>query len=109
MNDYRQSLVSGSTYQRGRSLYFENPRNATRSLLVREERVTVLADREIAEFSGEIRKNVTDLTVEFPLRNPVDNELIGQTATYQDLYVLLFSLYWHLAEERDASEAGAEA
>ena len=101
-NDYRQSSVSGSTYQRGRSLYFENPRNEPPSLLIREERVTVLADREITEFVGEIRKNVTDLTVAFPLRNPLDNERIGQSATYQDLYVLLFSLYWHLAEERDA-------
>lgn len=108
-NDYRQFSVSGSTYRRGRSLYFENPRNAIPSLLVREEQVTVLADREITEFAGEIRKNVTDLTVKFPLRNPVDNELIGKTATYQDLYVLLFSLYWHLAEERDVAEAGAEA
>lgn len=49
------------------------------------------------------------MTVEFPLRNPATNEIIeGQTMTYQDLYVGLFSLYWHLALERDAAAANPE-
>jgi len=46
------------------------------------------------------------MTVEFPLRNPATNEIIeGQTMTYQDLYVGLYSLYWYLALERDAQVA----
>jgi len=103
-NEYQQTEVIGSSYQRGRSLYFENPRAATPSLLVREERVTILADRVIAEPAGEIRKVVTDLSVAFPLRHPLTNDLIpGQQMTYEQLYVGLFSLYWHLAEERDAA------
>jgi len=103
MGDYRETSVVGTEYTRGRSMYFENPHNATPSLLVREETVTNLSGRTIYESAGEIRKSVSDLSVKFPLRDPTTNEIIeGQSMTYQDLYVGLFSLYWHLALERDA-------
>jgi hypothetical protein len=46
------------------------------------------------------------MSVVFDLRDPTTNEIIpGQTATYQDLYVLLFSIYWHLALQRDEEVA----
>ena len=104
MSDYRETSVAGTSYTRGRSLYFENPYNSTPSLLIREETIINLADRVITEPAGEIRKVVDDLTVEFPLRNPATNEIIeGATMSYQDLYVGLFSLYWKLALDRDAA------
>lgn len=106
MSDYRETSIAGTSYTRGRSLYFENPANSNPSLLIREETVINLADRTIYEPAGEIRKVVTDLSVEFPLRNPLTNEVIeGATMSYQDLYVGLFSLYWHLALERDEEVA----
>jgi len=102
MAEYKESTVSGTSYQRGRSIYFENPRNKTPSILVREETVNILQDKIITEPAGEILKSVDDLSEVFNLRNPLTNEIIeGQTATYQDIYVMLYSLYWHLAEERD--------
>lgn len=104
-NDYQQTSISGTSYQRGRSLYFENPKDRPPTLLIREERVINLVDRELIEPAGELRVDVTDLSTEFALRHPETNELLHQTATYQDLYVLLFSLYWHLAEARDAAAA----
>lgn len=107
-DDYRQSTVAGTAYQRARSMYFENPRGANPSLLVREERVTILADREISEPAGEINVTipVEQMATEFQLRNPTNNEPVPDgTMTYGDLYVALFSLYWHLAESRDAQEA----
>lgn len=110
MSDYRESSIAGTSYTRGRSMYFENPKDSNPSLLVREETVINLADRVITEHAGEIRKVVDDLNVEFPLRNPATNEIIeGQTMTYQDLYVGLFSLYWSLALARDAEEAAKAA
>ena len=109
MSDYRETSIVGTSYTRGRSLYFENPANSNPSLLIREETVINLADRTIYEPAGEIRKVVDDLSVEFPLRNPATNEIIeGQTMTYQDLYVGLFSLYWKLALDRDAAAANPE-
>lgn len=109
VSDYKFSSVAGTSYTRGRSLYFENPLNSTPSLLIREEVVTNLTDRVIVESAGEIRKVVNDLSVSFPLRNPQTNEIIeGASMTYQDLYVGLFSLYWHLALERDAAVNAVE-
>lgn len=110
MSDYRETSIAGTSYTRGRSMYFENPLGSAPSLLVLEETVINLADRVITEHAGEIRKVVDDLSVEFPLRNPATNEIIeGQSMTYQDLYVGLYSLYWHLALDRDAEEAAKAA
>lgn len=110
MPEYKESSVTGSSYQRGRSIYLENPKGGNPSILIREERVTNLGDREITEHAGEILKTVDDMSVVFDLRNPQTNEVIpGQTATYQDLYVLLYSLYWKLALDRDEEAANPPA
>lgn len=102
MSDYKESSVAGTSYNRWRSLYFENPRIGIPSLLVREETVVNLSDRVITEHAGEIRKDVSDLSVAFPMRNPATNEIIpGEFMDYQGVYVILFSLCWHLALERD--------
>jgi hypothetical protein len=101
MPDYRESSVAGTQYQRGRGLYFENPLGAAPSLLVREERVINLTDRQIVEPAGEILKRVEDMSVWFEVLDPTTNIPTGETMTYQDLYVALYSLYWHLATERD--------
>lgn len=109
-DNYLQTTVSGTSYQRGRSMYFENPLNGAPSVLVREERITNLGDKQIAEAAGEIRKVVSDFTTTFQLRNPTTNEIIPDaTMSYQDLYVALFSLYWDLAEERDSEAQNAAA
>ena len=103
MAEYQQTDVTGSQYQRGRSLYFENPLGVAPSLLVREERVINLANRQILEPAGEIRKTVDDLSVQFALRDPESGEETGEQLTFQDVYVALYSVYWHLANERDVA------
>lgn len=109
MTDYRKTDVAGTSHVRGRSLYFENPLGGTPAVLVREEQVTSLSDRVVCEPCGEIRKDVTDLSVTFPVIDPQTNAPVsGATMTYQDLYVALYSLYWHLAQERDAWEPPAK-
>ena len=102
MTNYKELSVVGTSYVRGRSMYFENPLDNAPSVLVREEQITNLADRTVQEPSGEIRKIVTDLAVQFPILDPQSNTPIpGMMMSYQDLYVALYSLYWHLAQERD--------
>ena len=102
-NEYQQTDVQGTTHKRGRSITFENPYNAIPSVYVAEERVIDLGDKKITESSGAIIKNIYPelLNTEFPLLNPLNNEPLGPNASYQQLYVMLFSLYWHLAQERD--------
>jgi len=105
MTDYCETNVTGTSYKRGRSMTFENPHKGTPSLLIREENVINIGERCIYELAGEIRKSVDDFSVMFPLRNPQTNEMIpGAEMSYEQLYVGLFSLYWHLALERDARQ-----
>lgn len=105
-NDYRQTDVAGTSYVRGRSMYFENPKGCVPSVLIRLEEVINLADRQMTRDAGEIIKSFDDMTVEFPLRDPATNDVIeGQTATYGQVFALLFSAFWHLAEERDQESA----
>lgn len=103
MTNYRELGVVGTSYVRGRSMYFENPLDNSPSVLIREERITNLADRTVYEPFNEIHKTVTDLNVKFQMLNPQTNEPIpDMMMSYQDLYVAMYSLYWHLAQERDA-------
>ena len=54
---------------------------------------------------GAIHQEFTpeNASTEFTMLDPVTNEQIGSTATFQDVYVLLFSLYNHMAAARDAA------
>lgn len=103
-DDFLQSTVSGTSYVRGRSMYFENPRGGVPSVLIRLEEVTTLADgRVVTRDAGEINKSFDDMNTSFNLRNPETNEVIQDaTITYQDVFVSLFSAFWHLAEEHQA-------
>lgn len=105
MSDYKESTVSGTTYRRGRSMYFENPRNGIPSVLIREEDVIVLADRVITQFASEINKTLDEPTTIVPLRDVATGEIIeGQAITYGAIHQALYSLYWKLATDRDAEQ-----
>ena len=44
---------------------------------------------------------------EFPVVDPATNSVLG-SQTYEQLFASLYSLYWHLAQERDIAEAEME-
>lgn len=109
MPSYKESAVSGTSYQRCRSLYFENPKGAEPSVLLREERVTILGDRMDCQPIGEIIETFkrAEFGTVVQLCDPnTDEPIAGQTTTFADIHIALFSLYRHLAEKRDA-EASA--
>lgn len=74
--EYKESPISGTSYQRGRTLIFENPKHGSPSLLIKEEKIHLFPNKEIAEPVGEIRKVINDLSVIFPIRNPLTNDII---------------------------------
>ena len=74
--EYKEISLSRSSYQRGRTLIFENPKHGSPSLLIKEEKVHTFPNKEITEPSGEIRKVINDLSVIFPIRNPLTNDII---------------------------------
>ena len=114
MAEYREAAVEGTSRVRARAMRFNNPLDGLPSVYIEEERVTVLNGQNIITDcagvmgSGElpvISEPMMDLETAFALRDPVTGALdaSGATATYGQLYVLLYSLYWHLAEARDAA------
>ena len=111
---YREAAVKGTSSVRARVLHFHNPLEGYPSVSFEEERVTDLGGQNIitdcagATGSGElpvISEPMRDPEEVFALRDPVTGDLdpSGATASYGQVYVLLYSLYWHLAEARDAA------
>jgi hypothetical protein len=105
MPDYKETQVAGSSYRRGYKMTFFNNFNAAPRVLIDEEDVFVLdANNEaqvIRQPAGNISRIVDDFTKTLYLRNPVDGSKLEATISYGELYQSLYSLYWHLAEERD--------
>jgi hypothetical protein len=110
--DYKQSDEVGTSWQRCNNLGVINPLAGDTTLLpgqptiptifFSEEKVINLGGETIRKPAGGCQKefNATDV---IPLLNPSTNEPLGTTATHQDLYVLLYSLYMQTALERDAA------
>lgn len=110
MADYKQSTVSGHAWTRANSLTVVNPLNAAATAIFSEETVVALTDgKHIVQPVGSCSDTFSPATATEVLNlvHPTTGEVIG-TATYQDVYVMLASLYLHVAAKRDAVEA-AEA
>ncbi len=101
--DYRQSAVTGQRWRRALHVECDNGFGQTPSIRFDEEYRTVLTDgSSVGAPAGSVSKEFTDSAVEFPLLIPADGTPTGQTATYGDVYGMLWSLYTHLAAERDS-------
>ena len=106
-----EKTVKVTTYDRSDQVTIYNPLNGIPSIHYKEEEVRVSqiddGPTEVASSGrkqGILAEELTpdNLTETFDLRNPVTGELLGTTATYQDLQVAVFSLYYHLATKRDS-------
>jgi hypothetical protein len=101
MSDYRESAVTGTTWQRCCQIVIANPRGAVPTVRFDEESVLALAD------GTEIRRPVGALALDFDpakvieLRDPATGELTGDTSSYGAVYTLLYSAYMTTALERD--------
>lgn len=107
MADYAESPITGTQWQRAARVVIENPRNGTPAVTFVEERALQLGDEVLLTPVGNLVEpfiqsgNGANVEEEFALRNPLDGSLLGVTATYGELQVLLFSLYYHVAAKRD--------
>jgi len=102
MPDYKESQISGTSWQRCRAIRINNPYGAMPSIAFDEERRFAIGDRTIGETTGGIIKDFDNPAQTFPLFNPATGEPTGQTMTYGEVYAVLWSLYMGLAAERDA-------
>lgn len=106
--DYKFQEGSATSWRRAYSVNIQNPTGGSPSILFHEEDVFSMGGELITRpVISPGLLGVFDASAEIPLVNPETGDLTGQTATHQDLYVLLHSLYMQLARERDAREAAA--
>jgi hypothetical protein len=103
MPNYKEKQVVGNRYLRSNGVYIRNELGESPSITFSEQEIIFI------DGSTPVKRDITSLieimseekyTTEFPLLNPVTGEQIG-TAKYQDIYVMLHSLYYYLADVRD--------
>lgn len=107
MASYNESTVSGSIWTRANNVTLLNPYGGLPTAIFHEENVVALSEgRHVAQAVGTCSDAFTAESSEetFQLVHPSTGEVIG-TARYRDVYVLLSSLYLHVAKKRDVKEA----
>lgn len=106
MPDYKASTVVGSSYRRGHKMVFDNSLETTPSIRIDEEDIYLLEIdgkmQRIKKDAGNLQKVIFDYETLVTLRNPEDGSETEQQISYGAIYQILYSLYWHLAQERDA-------
>lgn len=111
MAEYKETTLAGTAYTRAMGVQVSNG-DTHKAIEFQEERVINLSDGEVIRRPG--GRVYSPFTTEnaltaFPILDPTTGVDTGMTATYQDVYVQLYSLYLHLAAERDAYVAEQEA
>lgn len=99
--NYKETTVSGSKWQRAATIVFYNPHEGIPSVTFNEEELAVVGSEVYQKQVGTLSAQFTDPSISFNLLNPGDNTTVIGSATYQDAYVMLLSLYLHLADLRD--------
>ena len=104
MPNYQQTNVSGTSYIRSNQVVVNNPLQGTKAITFMEEQVVNLEGESIQRQRGGVQEpfTVENSGEEFQLINPETGDQLGATASYQELYVMMHSLYLHLAAKRDS-------
>lgn len=101
MANYKETVLTGSEYTRCKKILVSNPLNAVPHVEFEEERVTILSTKTLIE------QTYTSIIVEFDpskiidVLNPITGESTGKTATWGDIYALVYSAYIAEATARD--------
>lgn len=112
MSKYQEATVAGTSWVRASEVKILNGQDS-KGILFKEEKITVLEDgslisREYSQISEGF--NAENASTAFPLLSPETGEPLadGAQMTYEGVYAALYSLYLHLATERDSVEATPE-
>lgn len=105
MSDYRQKTIEGQSWVRSPRFYGENPiTGGTPSITYQEEEAISLGEGDvITRAMGSITQPFVpeNYNETFPLLDPQTGAVIGE-ATFQQLFIMLHSHYYHTAGKRDA-------
>lgn len=100
MSNYKETNISGTKWTRAKRIIIENPKDQIASILINEEDVIEFDTKETIIPSTSLYETFSDPSKSFNLLNPTDDSIIG-SATYQEVYIMLYSLYIYLANQRD--------
>lgn len=102
MPNYKETNIQGTSWLRASRITIKNPKNEIPHLYITEEKVINTQEGEILTNCGELFEMFTpsNANTQFNLLNSSSGEITG-TATYQDVYEMLYSVYIHLATIRD--------
>lgn len=100
MPNYKQTSGVGEAWTRAYQVIVNNQFGTTPAITFNEEEIVSLGTTSLNKHVSHLNESFSDPSVSFNLIHPVDGSVIG-TATYQDLYILLSSLYSNLADKRD--------
>lgn len=105
MAKYKEQVASGETWIRANHITIENPLSNVPQIHFSEERAIALGPKEVVTkpvSSVAEKLSVDNLSETFPLINPETGEKIpDQFGTYEQLQVILHSLYLYIADKRD--------
>ena len=108
MPNYKEQTVTGQTWIRSYRATCSNG-HARKTVWFDEEHVVVgsngerITAREMGHGCG-MDLTADNATTAFPLLD-ADGNPTGQTTTYSAAYLMLMSLYYHVAQARDQAEA----
>jgi hypothetical protein len=100
MPDYKSSVVAGSKWQRSYQVVINNKHQTVPSITFYEEEIVDTGFGVMSQHVSHITRDLNDPAATFDLINPLDGSVVG-SATFQDVYILLASLYLKLAADRD--------
>jgi hypothetical protein len=106
MANYKEQIITGeySEYQRAYKVIITNELNKLPVIDFMEEVIATLPSGGSVIVKRDKCDDTLSNPVEtFPLLNPNDDSVIG-SAEYQQIYVMLYSLYRYIANKRDVSK-----
>ena len=109
MADYKETTLAGTAYTRANGITIANPLTGVKAINFSEEQVINLGNETIIRPQGGFQEPFTqdNAGTEFPLVNPLDGTPLGMNASYAEVHVMLHSLYFYLAQKRDAAAEAA--
>ena len=105
-NNYKESSVAGVKWTRSLGGHFSNPYQGIPSISFNEEELITFSDGSIirqpySALQGMgLTTTMANQAKEFDLINPLTGDVIGKSK-YQDVFVILHSLYMSMVNERD--------
>jgi hypothetical protein len=105
MANYNESAVSGTKWQRCKTVTIKNNYGRL-PVAIFEEEIVTLIDSNLARLGND--SCILDFDAEngsIDLLNPETGAPLGTTCTHTELYVILYSLYMQAATARDALRA----